>query len=132
MSNRNIGEGKMKKCCIIIAISISLFVCGCASKQTVVCVTPTGTFEPETGQELLEEINKQFPTKVKPREFICKAKYDRLVGWAIIPDKKKDAVKQSLESSKSLNLLQVEVLNKKMKNAIDTKWKTSQSVSVSR
>lgn len=109
-----------------------MFLVGCASKQTVVCVAPTGTFEPETGQELFEEMNKQFPFTVKPREFICKIKYDRLIGWAIIPDKKKDVLKDRLESSETLHLLQVQALNEKVKAMIDESWKTAPMVSIDR
>jgi len=91
---------------------------------------PTGTFEPVTGKELLEEINNQLPCTVKPQEFICKVKYDRLVGWAVIPDNKKDATKERLKSSETLNILQVQALNEGLKATIKNKWKASQAVSL--
>ena len=114
----------------IAVLCVSMFLVGCASKQTVICIVPTGAFEPETGQELLDEINDQLPFTIKPQEFLCKVKYDRLVGWAIIPDNRKDTAKEQLESSETLSILQVQVLSEEFKAATKRRWKASQTVRV--
>jgi hypothetical protein len=107
-----------------------MFLAGCAARHTVLCIAPTGTFEPETGRELFEEINDQMPFTIGQQEFICKVKYDRIVGWALIPDDQKDAAKKQLETSETLHMLQVQALDDRMEEMFKSRWKASQAVRV--
>lgn len=120
----------MKFYCSIITLSLTLFLTGCATKQTVVCFTPTSSFNPETGKELLSEINAQIPFEIQPEEFICRVKYDRLVGWVLIPDDQKETVKENVESSGTLTLLQVDQASEEFKATLKNWWKSSQTVKV--
>jgi hypothetical protein len=114
---------------ITVIISV-LFVAGCATEQAAICFAPTGSFQPETGKDLLNEINRHVPFEIQPEEFICRVKYDRLIGWALIPGEQKETVKENLASSGTLNILQVEEASEEFKTTVKNWWKASQTVKV--
>ena len=84
-------------------------IAGCASSRSVVCVAPAGEFKPQSEAELLAELNSHLPFTIDQKHFISKDKSGRRVGWAVVQDdKQKDTVKDELEKSSTLKLLQVE------------------------
>lgn len=84
-------------------------IAGCASSRSVVCVAPAGEFKPQSEAELIAELNSHLPFTIDQKYFISKDKSGRRVGWAVVQDdKQKDTVKDELEKSSTLKLLQVE------------------------
>jgi hypothetical protein len=111
---------------LLVAVGI---LGGCATQRTVLCITPSGEFQPETGAELLQEFNRQMPFAVSPRQFMCKHKSGRLVGWLVVKtERQKDIAKQSLRESSRLNCGQVEALTPEMVKVIRAHWRESQDV----
>ena len=118
----------MKPFQIIALLVASTVLGGCATQRTVLCITPSGEFRPETGAELLQEFNRQMPFSVSPRHFMCKPKSGRLVGWVVVTtEKQKDIAKQTLRDSSQLNCGQVEALTPEMSKVIKANWRESQN-----
>jgi hypothetical protein len=113
-----------------VIIILLVFLAGCATEQTVICFSPTGSFHPETGKDLLGEINTHIPFEIQPEEFICRVKYDRLIGWALIPDKQRETVKENVNASGTLTILQVEKASDEFKALVKNWWKASQTVTI--
>ena len=81
---------------------LAAILCSCATpSRTIICFAPTGSFEPETGEELFEAFNDIVPFDVSPKRFACKAKSKgRLVGWVVVStETQKDAAKAALRES---------------------------------
>jgi hypothetical protein len=114
----------------IIAIILLLFLLnGCSKQPSVVCFAPVEPFQPQSGAELLEELNSHLTFRVNPRHFICKNKSDSLIGWAIVStDKQRDTIKQELSQSSTLKLLQVESLAPELKALFKKEWSRSQTI----
>lgn len=84
---------------------------GCTSSRSVLCVAPAGEFKPQSEAELLAELNSHLPFTIDQRHFVSKEKSNGLVGWALVQnDEQKDTVKNEIEKSSTLKLLQVEPL----------------------
>lgn len=81
------------------------------SARSVLFVVPQGSFQPQTGAELLAELNSQLPFDIPEEHFMAKARARDIAGWAVVAnDQQKDAVKRALKESSNLRLLQVEAL----------------------
>ncbi len=102
---------------------------GCATPGTVLCITPAGEFEPGSGAELFQEINRQMPFSISPRQFLCKPRSGGLVAWVVVrTDKQKVTAKQRLLESSRLRCSQVEALTPGMAAVIEANWRESQTV----
>jgi hypothetical protein len=102
---------------------------GCSEEASVICFAPVKPFEPQSGAELLEEFNSQLPFRIRPRQFVCKFRNGRLVGWAVVQTVgQKDIVKQKLSQSSTLTCLQVEALTPEFKAIVDKQCSNSQTV----
>jgi hypothetical protein len=116
---------KLKHIALLAAIAI---LSGCATQRTVLCITPSGEFRPETGAELLQEFNLQMPFSVRARQFLCKPKSGSLVGWVVVrTEEQKDIAKRTLRESSRLNCGQVEALTPEMAQVIKANWRDSQN-----
>ena len=115
---------------IILVMLLGFVLSGCADKKSgVICFEPVEPFEPNSGAELLEEFNSHLSFNVSPKNFICKYKNDKLVGWVIVRKiDQKDIVKQKLKQSSTLKLLQVELLESEFKAVFKKEWRQSQTV----
>ena len=89
---------------------------GCSSSRSVLCVAPTGGFNPQSESELLAELDSQVPFTIPQKHFISKEKSSGLVGWAVVRnDREKDLMKTKLKKRTTLKLLQVESLTPEFK-----------------
>ncbi len=97
------------KSCLVLPL-LCLLV-GCSSSRSVLCVSPTGEFKPQSESELLAELNRQLPFAIPQNHFVAKKKSSGFVGWAVLRnDREKDLAKAELKKSATLKLLQVEAL----------------------
>jgi len=119
----------MTRAHIIAVLLLGALLSGCSEEASVICFAPVKPFEPQSGDELLEEFNSQLPFRVSPRHFVCKYKNHSLVGWAIVQTAgQKDIVKQKLSQSSTLTCLQVEPLTPEFKAVVEKQWRHSQTV----
>lgn len=113
----------------IAVLLLGSFLSGCAEESSVICFAPVKPFEPQSGDELLEELNSHLPFRISPRHFVCKRRNDSLVGWAVVRTiGQKDIVKQKLSQSSTLTCLQVEALTPEFKTIVERQWRHSQTV----
>jgi len=93
----------------------------------VLCIVPSGDFQPESGAELLREFNRQMPFSVGPRGFLCKPKSGEFVGWVVVKtNEQKDIAKRTLRDSSRLECRQVEALTPEMARVMEANWRESQ------
>ena len=118
---------KLKHIVSLLVVTASL--AGCSPQPTVLCITPSGDFQPESGAELLQEFNRQMPFAASPRQFLCKPKSGKLVGWVVVnTEQQKDIAKRTLRDSPRLNCTQVEALTPETAETIKANWRQSQVV----
>ena len=118
---------------IMAVMLLGFLLSGCAKQSSVICFVSEESFKPNSGAELLEELNFHLPFSISPENFICRYRSnpDRLVGWIIVRTiEQKDIAKEKLKQSSTLKLLQVESMNPEMKALFDKQWKQSQTVTL--
>lgn len=99
-----------------------------AKYTTVAAISPAGSFTPATGAELLKELNAQLPFAVSPKQFLCKVKGPRIVGWALITGSQKEVVKSKLASSSTLKLTMIESMTPEFGEVFKKEWKLPEDV----
>ena len=123
----------MKRPKIVAVILLGSLLFGCAKQSSVISFVSEESFKPNSGAELLKELNSHLPFNISPENFICRHRSDpdRLVGRIIVRTiEQKDIVKEKLRQSSTLKLLQVESLVPEMKALFEKQWKQSQTVTL--
>ena len=116
---------------ISFILILGLLLSGCSKDDSVIGFAPAEPYEPNSGAELLDELNSHLPFKIADKNFICKynSGSNTLTGWIITKTiEQKDIVKQELKNSPTLKVLQVELLTPEMRKIFKTQWKQSQTV----
>lgn len=125
------GWKRMKLTYIVSILAVAASLTGCTPERTVLCIAPSGDFVPQSGAELLQEFNRQMPFTTGPRQFLCKSKSGKLIGWVVVKTKEqKDTAKQTLHDSPRLDCLQVEALTPETAKEIKASWRQSQAETV--